>query len=481
MFLVLVDQPPYTEAKKSSYRMNSAPAGIPWCTPARRRAAIVAGSCEGANATTSCAADVEDCLPALQQALDRCCPHVVVQRRTNHEPWTLSSSLKLRSHTHLEFRPQVTLLAQRGSFKSKGAPLVFGFNVTNVTITGYGARWQMHKRDYANTSLGYIHSEARPGLWVYNASDLRVYGLTVSSCGGDGIEIVDSRRIHIADVVLDDNYRQGMSVVGIQHMLVERAMFSNTGQGAGTPPMAGVDVEPDDFMQSTVNLTFRDCISRNNIGGGYDVGLRRNNATTYLPPKPPLSILFENCSVEGSGDYVPQGPGYATSIDGSFGGYNIGGIDPGMRGSITVRDAVIYGTPRPGVFMYDVAPSSVQVLIENTKLERTATNLSVRAPYSGSANHVIAAAPIVILHECRLGLPYCHVVAECCAVSLRKISVMDNHNRSFMWIDSAGGPSGTVVRNDIVGDVDVTNPFGCTISGNGSSAVDVDVTCQSQR
>ena len=472
----MVDQPHGSGSESSRSGMHSAPAGSAWCTLKRRNAAAAAG-CTGVNATASCPAGLEDCLSALQQAVDRCCPYVLVQRRANNQPWTLSSSLKLRSHAHIEFQPQVTLLAQRGRFQSKGAPLVYAFNVTNLTLTGYGARWQMHKLDYANVSMGYVHSEARPGLWVYNASDLRVFGLTVSSCGGDGIEVVNSRRVHIADVVLDDNYRQGMSVVGIADMLVENSVFSNTGQGAGTSPMAGVDIEPDDFTQGTVNLTFRNCVSRNNIGGGYDIGLKRNNATTYLPPKRPLSILFDNCSVEGSGDYVPQGSGYISAIDGSFGGYNIGGVEPGLHGSITVRNAVIYGTPRPGLFMYDVAPSSAQVLIEHTALRRTATNLTVRAPYSGSPNHVIASAPIVVLHECRLGLPYCYVVAECCAVSFRNVTVTDDQDRPFMWVDSAGGPS-VGVRNEIVGDVEVANPFGCNVSGNGSATLDVHVACR---
>ena len=79
------------------------------------------------------------------------------------------------------------------------------FNSTNLTITGYGAVWKMHKLDYANTSMGYVHSEARPGLWVVNASDLSVFGLTVTATGGDGIEVVDSRRVHVADVTLDNN------------------------------------------------------------------------------------------------------------------------------------------------------------------------------------------------------------------------------------------------------------------------------------
>jgi hypothetical protein len=155
---------------------------------------------------------------------------------------------------------------------------------------------------------------------------------------------VDSRRVHVADVVLDDNYRQGMSVVGAVNVLVERSVFSNTGQRAGTPPMGGVDVEPDDWTQPFINVTFRDCVSWNNRGGGYLVGLSRSNAST-----PPFSILFDNCSSQADGaNYQPAIKDRWIHEDDSInGGYTIGGVSAGTRGSITIRNAVVSDTPRP--------------------------------------------------------------------------------------------------------------------------------------
>jgi hypothetical protein len=268
-----------------------------------------------------------------------------------------------------------------------------------------------------------------------------------------------------------------MSIVGITDMLVERSVFSNTGQGAGTPPMAGIDIEPDDTSDATVNLTLRDCVSRNNIGGGYDISLKRNNASTYLAPKPPLSILFDNCSVEGSGDFQPAAPGkYTTNIDGSRGGYNINGIATGTRGQITIRNALVQDTPRPGIFLSDIAPAGAHVLFESVELRHVATNLSVLAPKSGVPRHVIASAPITILRECRLGLPYCYVIAQCCAASFANVTVVDEKKRPFMWVDAAGGPPGTEVHQSITGNVTVTNKYGCQVGGAGTTSLNI--TCK---
>ena len=156
-------------------------------------------------AVASCPAATPDCRPLLQAALDSCCSRVVVKSRPGGEPWVLQGNVDFRSHQTVAFDKGVELQAAKGFFKSKGAPLTTAFNVTSLTLVGNGAKWTMRKMDYAQPSLGYVHSEARPGLWMFNTSDVHISGLMVSSSGGDGIEVVDSRRLHVRDCVLDDS------------------------------------------------------------------------------------------------------------------------------------------------------------------------------------------------------------------------------------------------------------------------------------
>eukprot|EP01052_Picozoa_sp_SAG31_P028794 SAG31_NODE_2809_length_5062_cov_2.636107_2_plen_284_part_00 len=249
---------------------------------------------------------------------------------------------------------------------------------SNVTIVGYGARWKMWKGDYDNASLGYVHSEARPGLYMYRCKSCSVFGLTVMASGGDGMEIVGSKDVHVKDVLLDNNYRQGMSVVGIEDMLVEGSVFSNTGQRHGTPPMAGVDIEPDDTgcqahrcADATINLTFRSCRSINNVGGGYDIGLKYNDASTYAPPKRPLSILFDNCSVEGAGGSTS--PSFPTNVCPLGGGYQVDGPMTGTRGKVVVRNSIVEHTAHAGIGLRNVGPTGdFAVSFENVTLRHVA-------------------------------------------------------------------------------------------------------------
>ena len=58
--------------------------------------------------------------------------------------------------------------------------------------------------------------------------DILIQGLSIEQSGGDAIIVEQCQRVHIADVNADGSYRQGMSVIGAKHMLVERCNFSNT-------------------------------------------------------------------------------------------------------------------------------------------------------------------------------------------------------------------------------------------------------------
>ena len=89
----------------------------------------------------------------------------------------------------------------------------------NLTITGDGT-FKMWKKDYMDPAL-YVKGEWRMGLKIVSAERVRVEGISIVSSGGDGIYIagghqsavVSSDNVHIKGVTLDDNYRQGISVI----------------------------------------------------------------------------------------------------------------------------------------------------------------------------------------------------------------------------------------------------------------------------
>jgi hypothetical protein len=88
------------------------------------------------------------------------------------------------------------------------------------------------------------------------------------------------------------------SVIAAKNMLVVNSTFSRTGQGTlgtgvqmGTPPMCGVDLEPDQYEDSFINVTFDSCRATENFGCGFAVALSRSTNAT-----PPLSVVFRNCT-----------------------------------------------------------------------------------------------------------------------------------------------------------------------------------------
>ena len=416
-----------------------------------------------------------DCTKELQSAVDSCCPLVTFP---GPFVYTIHTGLVLRSNMTLFLEPGVELVAQRGTFMDTEG-LVSAFNVSNVSIVGNGAQMRMWKQDYARPELGYKFSEARPGLWVVDATDMVISGLAISNTGGDCVELVNVQRAHLSGLTLDNAWRNALSIVGGIDVLVEGCTFSNTGQGQGTAPMNAVDIEPDDQIQPSVNLTFRDCVALNNMGGGFDVSLRKNRiAALYQPPNRPLSITFDNCSVHGTGGFHPVTKDkWPHGMPTMQNGFTVQGIFSGTKGFVRIANCEVTDTQRPGLWFADISPDGAQLIVENVSLRRTGSNHTCEAPASGLQHHTIPTAPIVIVNECRLGLPYCYNISSCCAAHFSNVSVEDTVNRPFLHLDAAAlNPRDThgVKRNDVSGQITVRNPFGakgygCAIGGNGST------------
>ena len=124
----------------------------------------------------------------------------------------------------------------------------------NVTIEGQpGATIRMWKKDYLNRSE-YQKAQWRMGIYLgretrdppgsngsateaafRSCRDMAVRGLRIEDSGGDGIIVNCCTNVHIARVVSNGNLRQGLSVIGARHLLVEHSEFSNTN---GTAPSA---------------------------------------------------------------------------------------------------------------------------------------------------------------------------------------------------------------------------------------------------
>jgi len=141
------------------------------------------------------------------------------------------------SNQEIIFEEGVVVTAKVGEFHGQADSLFSGWSRENITITGYGATLRMQKQDYLGPD--YTWSESRMGLRFYSFSNLVIQGLTIRDTGGDGIFLaVDiaptlNSNVVIRDAVLENNYRQGISVVSAENLLIENSIFRTTG---GTSP-----------------------------------------------------------------------------------------------------------------------------------------------------------------------------------------------------------------------------------------------------
>ena len=79
------------------------------------------------------------------------------------------------------------------------------------------------------------------------------------------IGIVYCRNITVKNVLLEDNYRQGISVISVKNLLLENIKIYGTG---GTAPGSGIDFEPNHPNEQLSNCVVRNCEIRENRGAG---------------------------------------------------------------------------------------------------------------------------------------------------------------------------------------------------------------------
>jgi hypothetical protein len=240
--------------------------------------------------------DKEDSTKIFQAAIDSNAKRILVPNMTS--PWILGK-IFLRSNQEIIFENGAELKAKKGEFLGKKDSLLNLININNVAIYGYGASLAMNKEDY--TKPPYEKAEWRHGINLRGANNVSISGLTIRDTGGDGIYVGTGlgenkngycRNIHIRDVVCDNNFRQGISVISVENLLLENSALLNTN---GTPPEAGIDFEPNSPNNKLVNIIVRNCDIRGNFGKGIDIHfgkLKYKNSD-------PVSFYFYNNKVYG--------------------------------------------------------------------------------------------------------------------------------------------------------------------------------------
>lgn len=238
--------------------------------------------------------DESDATKALQAAIRSKAKKIIVPNMG--KPWIVTP-LFVESGKEIVFEKGVIIAAKSGSFLGRNDSLFTIANKENVTINGYGAEFVMRKQDYVRAP--YKKAEWRNGITILGSNNIKIYGVKLTSSGGDGIYIgrgtgnnglPNCDQIHIKDVVCDNNYRQGVSVVSVSNLLIENSTFKGTD---GTPPQAGIDFEPNRPDEILRNCKIKKCVVSDNTGYGILIYLPSLNKNSN-----PISIDVEGCTVQ---------------------------------------------------------------------------------------------------------------------------------------------------------------------------------------
>lgn len=309
--------------------------------------------------------DEDDATQTLQAAINSGAKTLVVPNLG--KDWIVRP-LRLAGNQELVLEKGVVITAKRGEYRGKKDSVFVAQDVDNVTIRGEGATVRMQKEDYIvglvfkelgfNRAFGqYQKSEWRMCLAIRGCTNVRVEGLTLRDSGGDGIYIDGGRRarwssgIHLKNVTCDNNYRQGISVISVDGLLIEDSQFCNTW---GTPPAAGIDIEPDAPTNRLSNITIRNCDFRDNYGDGVEVHVGR-----LTQKSTPVSIAFENCRITSR-----RGPGIRV----------LKFLDDGPKGTLTFRNCRVENTEGYGIKVQDKSPDAARISFITCRLRNTAKN-----------------------------------------------------------------------------------------------------------
>jgi hypothetical protein len=305
----------------------------------------------------------EESTKALQAAINSGAEKVIVEKMQS--PWIVDR-IKLAGNQELVFEKGVVVLAKKGAFHGPSDSLFSAAGKSNIKLTGCGAPHvvlQMRRDDYA--SREYSKAEWRTVLELTSCSNVTISGLTLAESGGDGIYLGTSRgsepckNVVIRDVICDRNYRQGISVINAENLLIENCALRNTG---GTSPRAGIDFEPNSPAERLVNCVMRNCLIENNEGYALQIYAPMFDATTA-----PVSMRLENCVTRGTN----HGSLFIATSCGKKGS---------VQGTIELSHCRFEDVGRAGITVASNSAHGVKIRFADCTLADPAEKPSVRSP-----------------------------------------------------------------------------------------------------
>jgi hypothetical protein len=179
-------------------------------------------------------------------------------------------SIILKNNVSIEMSPETILNVIPNN---KGGYQVFRIhNVKNVKISG----GMILGDKYTHLGNG---GEWGTGIEIKDSQNIYISNMSIKRMWGDAIYIGNNGKnsnsnLNLNNLKLDDNRRQGISVVSVNGLFANNILISNT---KGKSPMSGIDIEPNNNRNILKNINFSEIISLKNAGDGFQISLKKYN------------------------------------------------------------------------------------------------------------------------------------------------------------------------------------------------------------
>lgn len=203
------------------------------------------------------------------------------------------NGLNARSNQILNFQKNSRLIMKPNSSERYG--LLNLINVSNVTINDPDLVGDREKHRGTKGEWGM-------GINILSSSKITINNPQISKFWGDGIYIGEipykdrskyrlgdysSKQVAIKGGNIDNNRRNGISVISVKGLLIENILIQNTN---GTMPMAGIDIEPNNNEQFLEDIVIRKVTTKNNA----EVGIKYVSSNFIGKRSKNVSIIIEN-------------------------------------------------------------------------------------------------------------------------------------------------------------------------------------------
>lgn len=199
--------------------------------------------------------------------------------------------LALKSNTNILFL-QNSKLKIKPNDKEFYAALNFE-NVENIQL--YFPNLEGERYEHQNKK-----GEWGMGIYIVHSKNIFISKPHITKFWGDGIYIgkvegITSKNITIDGAFIDENRRNGISIISGDNIKITNSVISNT---YGASPEYGIDLEPNKQDDELTNISLENNVTYNNYKGGVlfaldnlkginakEISVKVNNHTDYLSDK----------------------------------------------------------------------------------------------------------------------------------------------------------------------------------------------------